>query len=356
MKVAILWTKLSGYMNVALRALVSHGCEILVINHTTTEDAPFDSRAFSWIQNHHELGASPEFSSVLATLEQFEPDVILSSWHVTLYQKLCARLKGRAIRVGCGDNQWNATFRQRAGRFLAPVCLHRYYDAFFMPGERQASWARMMGFREERIWQGLYVCDCEAFGGARHLRKPDGKAFLCVSRLSPEKGIRVLLEAYALYRQHCQGTPWSLIVAGEGSLREDVRNVNGVDWRCFVQPSALPSVYAEARCFVMPSLFEPWGVALHEAACAGLPVIATRSCGAAAHLIRDGYNGFVVNPNSAGELAEKMERMAHKTSEELSGMGLRSSELSKQFSPNRFASTVSERGNQLLAAMHRGGL
>ena len=131
-------------------------------------------------------------------------------------------------------------------------------------------------------------------------------------------------------------------------LREDVQNAEEPIEK-FRSARVWFSAYAEAGCFVMPSLFEPWGVALHEAACAGLPVIATRSCGAAAHLIRDGDNGFVVHPGSAVELAEKMELMAQKTDEQRAAMGLRSSDLSKQFSPDRFASTVLERGSQLLS-------
>ena len=148
-------------MNVAFRALVSRGCEILVVNQAPTEEAPFDGRGFAWIQNHHELGPSPAFREVLGTLEQFAPEVILSSWHVPLYQELCARLQGRAVRVGCGDNQWNATFRQQVSSFPCPLSAS-LFTFFFMPG-RSGSRAGVIRWAFARSdWHGLYVCDCEA--------------------------------------------------------------------------------------------------------------------------------------------------------------------------------------------------
>ena len=355
MRVAVLWTRLSGYMNVALRAVASRGCEILVVNEASSPDAPFDGREFAWIAHRHEFSGRPELSKVAGAVESFRPDVTLCSWHVGVYQSVCLRLRGRVLRVGCGDNQWRGTLKQQIGRLIAPVHLRRFYDVLFMPGERQMMWARKMGFAEERIWQGLFTCDVDAFSRARSLRRPDVQAFVCAARLSQEKGIRLLVKAYGLYRQRCEGPPWTLILAGDGPLREEALNVPGVDWRGFVQPTRLPAVFAEAGCFVVPSIFDSWCVALHEAACAGLPLVATSACGAAVHLLQDGYNGCIVSPNSADSMAAAMERMAGKTPGQLAEMGRRSAELSKQFSPERFADTVLERGNEIWSVVRRTG-
>ena len=42
--------------------------------------------------------------------------------------------------------------------------------------------------------------------------------------------------------------------------------------------------------------FEPWGVVIHEAAAAGLPIIASHLCGATTAYVRDGVNGFIISP------------------------------------------------------------
>jgi glycosyltransferase involved in cell wall biosynthesis len=248
---------------------------------------------------------------------------------LTAYQRVCVRLKGRAVRVGFCDNQWRGTLRQQLGRLIAPIHLRRFYDVLFVTGERQAMWARRMGFAEERIWKGVYTCDIGAFATAAALRQRGAPAFLCAARLVPEKGIQTLLRSYDIYRKNCTGSPWSLILAGDGPLRDAVTNVSGIDLRGFVQPQRLPAIFAEASVFVMPSIYEPWCVALQEAASASLPLIATAACGSAVHLLQDGYNGYLVSPDSAEGLATAMLRMSARSEAQLAAMGDRSAELSK---------------------------
>lgn len=66
--------------------------------------------------------------------------------------------------------------------------------------------------------------------------------------------------------------------------------------------------YAAADCFVLPSLYEPYGLVLLEAMASGMPVIAARTVGAATDLIEDGKNGLLVNePWHIEDLALKMD-------------------------------------------------
>ena len=43
----------------------------------------------------------------------------------------------------------------------------------------------------------------------------------------------------------------------------------------------------------LPSLYEAWGVVVHEAVLAGLPLIATHQTGAASEFVIHGNNGFI---------------------------------------------------------------
>jgi glycosyltransferase involved in cell wall biosynthesis len=346
MRVAVLWTKLSGYLSSSLRSLQAKGAALLVVNEAATTDAPFDEAAFGWIERRHQYVGRPEFATVMGLLDAFEPDVILASWHIPAYQRACARLRGRTVRVGCADNQWRGTLKQQLGRLIAPIYLRRFYDAMFVAGGRQAVWARKMGYAEDRIWKGLYTCDVDAFAKCpASLSRPD-KTFLYAGRLSKEKGMEILCRAYELYRQG-RRDPWPLVVAGDGPLRQEVRAIRGVDWKGFVQPSDLPQLLAEASCFVIASTFEPWCVALHEAVSASLPIICTSECGAAVHLVQHEYNGYLVSPDSTHELARAMERISSAPEELLAAMGHRSSELAKQFTPDRWSSCVLEKTQEL---------
>ena len=61
-----------------------------------------------------------------------------------------------------------------------------------------------------------------------------------------------------------------------------------------LSPSALPSYYAAADVFVLPSMFqETFGLVILEAFAAGIPVIGARS-GGIPELVQDGRNGLIV--------------------------------------------------------------
>ena len=64
-------------------------------------------------------------------------------------------------------------------------------------------------------------------------------------------------------------------------------------------------LFAEATCFVMPSLHEPLGISYAEAGAAGIPAIGT-SCGGAREVI--GSGGTTVDPLDEGQLVEAMRR------------------------------------------------
>jgi glycosyltransferase involved in cell wall biosynthesis len=137
-------------------------------------------------------------------------------------------------------------------------------------------------------------------------------------------------------------------VAGAGPLAAVLRGTTGVEVLDFVQPAELPGLMASCGCFVLPSRFEPWGVVLHEAAAAGLPLIATSACGAATRLLQDGYNGVLVAPGQVASLADAMSAVASSPQGRLAEMSAASVSLSRQFTPERWAAYTVERCRHLL--------
>jgi glycosyltransferase involved in cell wall biosynthesis len=114
----------------------------------------------------------------------------------------------------------------------------------------------------------------------------------------------------------------------------------GIENRGFVQPDTLPSLMGEAGAFVLPSREEPWGVVVEEAAAAGLPLICSDACGSAVHLLKDRYNGFLVQSDRADHLARRLVTISMLSDEDRREMGARSHELSKQYTPARWADTL----------------
>src|SRR5258706_8059004 len=103
-----------------------------------------------------------------------------------------------------------------------------------------------------------------------------------------------------------------------------------------------------ACCWVLPSRFEPWGVAIHEATSAGLGVICSSACGASAHLVQDGRNGFVVRADDEKNLGNALMRYASLLPKQTEEMSDHSYYLSSQFTPKRWASYFHKRAQELL--------
>lgn len=133
----------------------------------------------------------------------------------------------------------------------------------------------------------------------------------------------------------------------------------------FRQLEENPVFYALAEAFILPSLYEEWGLVVNEAMACSLPVIVSRTAGCAEDLLPGSgqvacdkwrvtsggtdagkpttddslelrSNGFVFDPTSVEALAEALRRMAE--SETLRAeMGRRSHEIVEQFSCDNFA-------------------
>lgn len=124
------------------------------------------------------------------------------------------------------------------------------------------------------------------------------------------KGVPVLLQACSRF-----GGNFSLVLIGEGDLRsayEEQATVLGIADHVFFAGSVahddLLRWYARARCLVLPSTdtTEAFGIVIIEAGACGVPSIATRLPGVRS-VIDDGVTGFLVEPNSVSELAEKIQ-------------------------------------------------
>lgn len=130
----------------------------------------------------------------------------------------------------------------------------------------------------------------------------EGGYAVFVGRLSPEKGIDVLLDAWSKLSLECE-----LRILGDGPLVDRVREAAATDKRItYLGQQSTEEVNAqvgEAAFLVVPSIwYEPFGLSIVEAFARGTPVIASR-LGAPAELVRDGANGFLCLPGRANDLA-----------------------------------------------------
>jgi glycosyltransferase involved in cell wall biosynthesis len=143
---------------------------------------------------------------------------------------------------------------------------------------------------------------------------------LSVGRLDPEKGICFLIEAV---EKLVKGKRLDVVlqIVGKGlkggeeqRLRREVekRRLSGEIRFLGSVPHGpqLLKLYRDSDVFVLPSLTgEGFPQTLFEAMCCGVPIIASRVAGIP-RLIKDGENGLLINPASARDICEALERLA----------------------------------------------
>lgn len=341
-RIGVLFSRLSGYMAACLKVLKErHDVELLVFRRPPAQEAPFEERHFTWIDHLYDRTKfRPD--EIMTIVEQFNPDaVFMVGWVDRGYLHVARTLRRHKVTVVAGsDAQWESSFKQHVGRLIAPWYLHSAIDVLWAAGERQRQFAGKLGYSGECCWSGYYACDWTRFANV-YRRGNDGRsrAFLFIGRYVAVKGIEVLVDAYQQYRAMV-GAPWPLICVGAGEQQTLLQNIEGIQDKGFVQPDLLPEMMAQASAFVLPSKREPWGVVVQEAAAAGLPLLCSDACGAAVHLLQDRYNGFLFEAGNARHLARCMASMTEASSESWQAMSLHSHELSKQYTPERWADTL----------------
>lgn len=191
---------------------------------------------------------------------------------------------------------------------------------------------------------------------------------LFVGNVIPRKGVHVLLAALA----RLSDVPWTLDIAGNTAcdrrytavLRRIVRKARLDGKVRFLGPvtdAALGELFAGSHVCAAPSRHEGFGIACLEALGFGLPVIASRS-GGAAEIITHGREGFLVAPGDVRMLARCLRDLADDR-RLLLDMSLRARDRHAAF-PTWHASGTLVRGflasfvsrRRFLAARHRYGI
>ncbi len=139
------------------------------------------------------------------------------------------------------------------------------------------------------------------------------RVILYVGRLDPEKGVEVLLRAFAdlLGRR----SSLRLVVAGQGQRRQALADLveelsleEHVTFLGYVAHPALAALYQSAAVVTVPSLYEPFGLVALEAMVCCRP-LASSDAGGLAEIVEDGKTGLRVPAGDVGALAQALESL-----------------------------------------------
>ena len=253
-----------------------------------------------------------------AALDDLDPDAVVSCGYGFGVMRAAARWARRKDRAsillhesGQGDRPrhwWKELAKRRHVTSL--------YDAALCGGEKHKTYIQDLGIPYEMIWTPYDVVDNDYyFAGAaavraspdswRHrLKLPVGPYFLYVGRFAREKNLTGLLDAFAKYANET-ASPWPLVLVGDGPQRRSLINhvkqleaPHLIGVHPFAQAQQLIGYYGLAGCFVLPSVSEPWGLVVNEAAALGYRFLSRISVGVRRNLYARVIMGIVIPPTS----------------------------------------------------------
>lgn len=225
------------------------------------------------------------------------------------------------LRCEATDHVAGAAGIKRALREAMVKCMLSRVDGCLAIGARNREFYRARGVDEARIGFMPYCVDNEYFRARAEnadkkalrakLNIEDKPVILYASKLTARKHADLLLEAYLLLPEP---RPY-LVYVGDGEIRSRLEQrvaenaLRDVRMLGFQNQSELPGFYALADIFVLPSVNETWGLVINEAMNAGCAIVATNQVGSAADLVKNGENGFVVQPGDLMVLAQALAEM-----------------------------------------------
>jgi len=239
--------------------------------------------------------------------------VIVGGWnHLECYWALMwARLRGGRM-VLWSETPLLGAMPRRPLRGVLKRAVVRASDAYVVPGPSAGRYLSELGASSQAIHVAPNAVDVE-FWSKRPAdakpRDPERPLLLYSGRLVRSKGVDIALSAFA--RSRLAGSA-RLVVAGDGPERARLERSAppGVEFRGSTDARTLRRLYHEATLLLFPSLYDPWGLVLNEAACADLAAVASDAAGATRDLVHDGENGLVVRAGEVESLRAALDRVA----------------------------------------------
>jgi glycosyltransferase involved in cell wall biosynthesis len=307
------------------------------------------------IETGYDRGFIVVSPSIIGYLLEFRPQVVFpqafSLW--TVIVALLKPLMRWRIAIIYDGSSPNTDFRDSSFRTFVRRILVRFADAFVSNSNAGKKYLmEVLNVPEDKIFTRTYlVPDAGALLKRLDQTQPPNlqlkhPIFLYVGRITARKGIKTLLEACAILKS--QGyVNYSLLIVGKGDQREELEAFikerdfeEQVIWAGWVEYGNLGSYFQQADVFVFPTFEDVWGMVVPEAMVFGKPVLCSNGA-ASCELIVSGENGYIFDPSSAKELADKMQIFIDDP-DLIESMGERSRQIISQKTPETAAKAYVE--------------
>jgi len=368
---AVCFTNFGPYHLARLRALASRlhergdcliAYEMAATERTYPWQRPIQGELFDWITCFPDraletLTASECVTAIVRALDRDQPDAVAITGYSRPESMAAAQWACRNRQTAILMSESQAVDRTRTWwkELIKRRRLH-LFDAALVGGPRHRDYLIELGMSADRVTLGYNAVDNAFYRKQADFwhDHPDGRQglpaapfFLTVCRFVPEKNLVRLIEAFARYRDQADpGHSWDLVICGDGPQAALIDatitrsgHADAVHQPGFLQADALARWYAHAGAFVLPSLSEPWGLVVNEAASASLPLLVSNRAGCAATLVPvfEASTGAQFDPLDIEEMCQKLMWLSLLTEDERRSMGERAVKTVSSWGPDRFA-------------------
>lgn len=334
MRVLYLYAEVMGYTEATIDVLAGEGHEVFVLHWGKGKLSSYVIKGgVQRVKYFCRDGLS--WSQLWSISKNFDPQLVVVSGWMDKGYLICAflfRLEKIAVVLTL-DDQWFWSRRQLFAFVLGKVRFFRlFFNKVWVTGIFQWEYARMLSFQRHDISLHFYSASQEFFDfEPRFEENAKSRRFLFVGRFANVKGLANLLEAWALSKLVNEGWTLSLVGVEQSELRID--DSGGVEALGFLDSRQLIDLGRGSCCLVVPSLFEPWGVVVHEFCLVGLPIIASNAVGSRMQYLTHDFNGFVFKAGSPNDLCRTLKLFAALGMEKRAIMGRRSRVLGLAVTP-----------------------
>lgn len=340
-RMLVLYRELAGYFVHCMKHLAAHhGVEIDVVAYPVNAEAPFQFDFGEGIRVFKRSEVDAERLRAMCAERRYSL-IFCGGWTDALYLQIVRENRHIPSLVGF-DKQWLGGWRDMAASLLHRFRVRPLFDYAFVPGEEQAKYARRMGFSPSHIVTGAYSADVDAFASLPALREvatSNVRKLWYAGRYIPQKDVQRLFTVVdELFHEGL--SDWELHAVGTGELFGKLETSQRIIHHGFVQPAQMLNYMSDGDLFVLPSLYEPWGVVVHEFAAAGYPMVLSDKVGARTAFLEQGVNGEIFPAGDALEMKEVLKRWMLKPSEALHRAGQRSAELARRITPETYAQSL----------------
>jgi glycosyltransferase involved in cell wall biosynthesis len=295
-----------------VRHFVERGWEVHVVSFRPAEiegARVHHVSGYEWLGKLRYLLRIPRVRRLVRDLQ---PD-LLHALHLTSYGFLAVLCDVRPTVVSVWGTDVLEAPRLSPFHYLITRYALRRADHITATGLRLAEAAARYAPAGKPVTVVPYGVDLREFRPRPREERPE-VVVGAVARLSKEKGLHYLLEAFAIVAgRHPQAR---LVLAGEGPERQRLERLAArlglgerVRFLGEVPHEQVPEVLQGLDILAMPSTYEGFGVAALEAEAMEVPVVASRIHGIP-DVVVDGETGLLVPSRDRQALAAAVERLA----------------------------------------------